>query len=161
MLFGIPARAIMRAETKQATAWKHGDYQTVELTDNVSAIRVHHNAGADAAAKPELALGSARQGRWYMIGEDSIATRGELQERYALPAVLGLGLDGQAIGFTHQDAVVLRAGTIVNLGIAAAMTDPRWVGGRAGGGLQAELVSGPEPTRRDIDAFWSDRWGHA
>lgn len=139
----IPAVAIAPVQTGASNAWGPRGYTTVRLLEPLPALRVHTRSGAAAATRPELAGGAGTVGRWFAIG-DVILTRDQYKAAHALPA-----------GFSHQDDWLLPAGTVLNVGIAGLLF------GHAGGALQAEHLSGPEPTRTVLNGHWSNRSGTA
>jgi len=139
----LPAVAVNREPTTADNAWSPQGYWTVRLLDTVSALRVHARAGAAASTKEHLAWGAGRRGRWFAIG-DVILTREEYRRVHALPA-----------GFSHQDDWSLPANTVLNVGIAGPLF------GQAGGALQAEWLTGPEPSSQPIQGYWGSRSGSA
>lgn len=139
----IPAVAVAPVQTGASNAWGPLGYTTVRLVAPLPALRVHTRAGVAAATQPALAGGAGTFGRWFAIG-DVILTRDQYKAAHALPA-----------GFTHQDDWLLPTGTVLNVGIAGPLF------GHRGGALQAERLSGPEPTRTALKGHWSNRSGTA
>ncbi len=140
--FELGAVMLPRRRTSAENAWLHG-YQSVRLIRPLQALRVHARAGFAASFRPALAWGGSRVGRWFAIG-DVILSRQEFADRHALPA-----------SFSHQDDWLLLPNCELNVGVAGPLF------GHAGGALQAEWLSGPEPSSRSIHGFWSDRYGQA
>jgi hypothetical protein len=146
----LPAVEILEAETKQKNAWK-GKYLTVQLTDNITAFRVHTD-GRSFGTHREA---SYREGRWLLIG-DIVFTRSELANNRALP----ISDRHSPLAFTHLTRAVVWRDTILNIGIAGPLF------GHDGGEFQAEFVSGPAiefvtaPGTSDHKA-WVDYSGHA
>lgn len=139
----LPASPLPLRDTSAENAWTPRGYRTIRLTQSIPAMRVHVRAGVGAAFQGHLALGAGRHGRWFAIG-DVILTREEYAAAHALPA-----------GFSHQDDWELPIGTVLNVGYAGPLF------GHPGGALQAEWISGPPPTVRSIDGYWSSKSGRA
>jgi hypothetical protein len=135
----IPGTVVSHHETREQNAWL-GAYCTVELTSDLEAIRVHVGAGEGG-----VETGARLHGRWFGVG-DFVQTYDEYRQSRALPA-----------HFTHIAMATLLAGTVVNVGRCSPL--PEY--GVAGGGEQVEVVSGPPPILRPLDATWSRTAGHA
>jgi hypothetical protein len=118
-----------RARTSCREAWLGDAYETIRLSDNVEAVRVHVGAGVARSSNDFLSTGAGSQGRWFAIG-DVILTRSAFTGSRGTPA-----------GFSKVDWCVIKAGSIVNIGQCHPLF------GHSGGGLQMELVSGPAPQR--------------
>jgi hypothetical protein len=131
-----------KARTSCPEAWL-GTYETLRLSENVEAVRVHVGAGVAASSRDFLAMGAGSQGRWFAIG-DVILTRSAYTGSRALPS-----------GFSKVDWCVIKAGSIVNIGRCHPLF------GHGGGGEQLEFVSGPAPERVTSGGNWSDRAGRA
>ena len=138
----LPATAVVSLPTRDTRAWL-GDHHTIRLYEDLSAVRVHVNAGEGASIHPHLAGGAGEKGRWFAIG-DYIQTYDEYVATHALPA-----------HFTHITMCRLLAGTVLNVGRCGPLF------GRPGGAEQAEFISGPDPEYQAVDATWSREAGHA
>ena len=138
----IPGTVVPNAPTSRPGAWL-GPYRTLRLQRDVEAMRVHVGAGEGAATRPELVSGAGALGRWFAIG-DVVLSRSDYVDAQALPA-----------GFSDVELCVLRAGSIVNVGLCGPLF------GRGGGGEQIEFVSGPTPALTEIGGNWVDEYGHA
>jgi hypothetical protein len=139
----LPALQLAKQPTHAPNAWRHGQYITVRLYREVLAIRGHVNAGIAASIHQHLATGAGAFGRWFAIG-DFVQTYAAYKDTRALPA-----------HFTHISVCTLLPGSVVNVGTCSALF------GHTGGGEQAELLGGPIPTIRTLDAIWSNTSGHA
>jgi hypothetical protein len=137
----LPAVQLPSAPTRAGNAWRAG-YITIRLLATLEAIRVHTGGGEGAATRPEL-VGAGLHGRWFAIG-DVVQTYGQYRASRALPA-----------DFTEIAIATFAPGTVLNVGICGPLF------GHRGGGEQAELVSGPPPQLRTLDAIWSREAGHA
>ena len=131
------------ARTSCADAWLSGVYETIRLSENVQAVRVHVGGGVAGSASGYLSTGAGSLGRWFAIG-DVILTRSAYTASRALPS-----------GFSKVDWCILKAGSIVNVGRCHPLF------GYGGGGEQLELVSGPAPERETVEGNWSEQTGRA
>ena len=138
----LPATSVPQRPTSASNAWL-GGYRTVRLTAPVEAIRVHVGAGAAASVHKHLAAGAGLHGRWFAVG-DVVQTYDQYRASRALPG-----------HFTQIAIATLAAGTIVNVGRCSPLFR------QEGGGDQIELVEGPAPTFRPLDATWSRTAGSA
>jgi hypothetical protein len=138
-LSGTP---LPQARTSCVDAWLGGRYQTMRLSSNVEAVRVHVGGGG-VAPREGTAFGAGSRGRWFAVG-DVILTRTAYTNSRALPS-----------GFTKVDWCVLKAGSIVNAGRCHPLF------GHAGGGEQVEFLSGPDPEQKTTAGNWSDRSGQS
>src|SRR4051794_20574624 len=93
-----------QARTSCHDAWLGGTYDTIRLSADLEAVRVHVGAGVAASSKDFLATGAGSQGRWFAIG-DVILTRSAYTGSRALPS-----------GFSKVDWCLIKAGSIVNVG---------------------------------------------
>ena len=142
----LPAVELPAAETKAKNAWL-GRYITVQLTDSITAFRVHTD-GRSFGTHREA---SYREGRWLLIG-DIVFTRSELANNRALP------VSGRhsPLAFTHLSRAIAWRDTILNIGIAGPLF------GHQGGEFQAEFVSGPSILfEHSSERAWVDYAGHA
>ncbi len=139
----IPAIQVAKRLTKEPGAWLHGYYVTVQLYGDVTAIRVHMNAGSAASIHKHLAAGAGPLGRWFAIG-DFVQTYSGYRNSRALPA-----------HFTHISICTLLPGTVLNVGRCSPLF------GHEGRGEQAELIDGPTPTFRTLESVWSNEFGRA
>jgi len=116
----LPAALAQRAETSYTNAWLKGEYVTVRLLAPVEGVRAH-TSGREfkdrIASKPE--------GAWIAV-DDFIESSGDFVRSRALPGP-----------FTNLAWAVAPTHCVLNLGLAAPLY------GVAGGGVQAEFVSGP------------------
>ena len=131
----VPGVQLPTGTTDRADAWL-GPYLTVQLTQPWEGLRVHVD-GAPGTSQARL------RGRWHAIG-DFIATYSEYLASRALPAP-----------FTKIALCTFQRGTILNVGRCAPLFN------LAGGGEQAEWVSGPDVLYRPLNATWSNQAGHA
>jgi len=139
----LPAVPVGRVNSTALNAWGPHGFITVRLVAPLPAVRVHTRAGVAASVRTHLSHGSSAVGRWFAIG-DVILTRDQYKAAHALPA-----------GFTHQDDWLFPIGTHLNVGVAGPLF------GHPGGALQAEWLSGPEPSRTLVRGYWSGRVGTA
>jgi hypothetical protein len=116
-----------RSPSSDESAWELGLYVTVQLLSPVTGVRVHTN-GRHYAGRPA----SASAGAWVALG-DVVQTSTELASSRSLP----VDDPKRMVAFTHVNEAVLPAHCVVNVGLASAKF------GGAGGGFQAEYVSGP------------------
>ena len=138
----LPATPVPQRPTSAADAWL-GTYRTVRLTAPIEALRVHVGAGVAASPHKHLATGAGLHGRWFAIG-DVVQTYGQYRASRALPG-----------HFTEVAIATLAAGTILNVGRCSPLF------GHQGGGDQIEIVEGPAPAFRPLDATWSRTAGSA
>jgi hypothetical protein len=136
----LPAGLVApRARSAAPEAWVAGRWLTVQVHADVPALRVH-TAGRSFPRRPA----SDGAGAWVAIG-DVILTAGELTSSRALPGA-----------FTHTSEALILAGTVINVGFASPLFDG------AGGGEQAEYVSGPQFQFTDLPGkYWHGRGGSA
>ncbi|HUO79844.1 MAG TPA: hypothetical protein VMU00_06855 [Steroidobacteraceae bacterium] len=136
----LPAAFVLpRAPSSAPEAWTGGQWLTVRICEATPALRVH-TAGRAFPGRPA----SHAAGAWVAIG-DVIWTAAELASSRALPGA-----------FTHTSDAEIAAGTVVNVGFASALF------GGAGGGEQAEYVSGPAFRFRSLEGKrWHGRAGTA
>jgi hypothetical protein len=139
---GIPGTPVPQQPTSRRDAWL-GTYRTVRLTAPIEALRVHVGAGAAASVHEHLATGAGLHGRWFAVG-DITQTYDQYRASRALPGP-----------FTQVAIATLAAGTILNVGRCSPLFSHQ------GGGDQIELVAGPTPTLRPLDATWSRTAGSA
>jgi hypothetical protein len=116
----LPAIPVTQQAESIENAWLDGEWLTVQLTKPVRGLRVH----TDGKSFPGREASKA-QGAWVAIG-DSVLTSNEVVDQSALPGP-----------FTHVSEAVIPAGCVVNVGINGPLF------GGAGGGIQAQYVSGP------------------
>jgi hypothetical protein len=143
----LPAVAFEpRAATGQLDAWLRGEWQTVVLTQELEALRVHSDG------REIDGLESFMTGRWLAIG-DVVLTALQYEANRTLLR-----------RFTHVANVVLLPRTRLNIGIAGPLRDYP----HPGGGWQAERLSDhPQPRYRPlVDAggnpnLWHIRAGRA
>lgn len=133
-LTGAPQR---RAETSCADAWLGGQYATIRLSENVHAVRVQVSAGVAAPGRDRLATGAGIPGRWFAVGDIILTHSANTSAR--TPG-----------GFSKIEWYVLKAGSVVNVGLRHPMF------GHVDGGEQVELVSGPEPEREAGEGGWNE-----
>jgi hypothetical protein len=141
-IHALPATPVPRRPTSATNAWL-GTYRTVRLTAPIDALRVHVGAGVAASVHEHLATGAGLHGRWFAIG-DVVQTYDQYRASRALPG-----------HFTEIAIVTLPAGTILNVGRCSPLFR------HDGGGEQVELVEGPAPAFRSLDAIWSRTAGRA
>jgi hypothetical protein len=146
-----------KRSTTQNDAWR-GDYLTVQLYEQLQALRVHVNAGVGAVTDSNihLSFGASLQGRWFAIGDFSQTYDDYISSR-ALPQTPTRY--GRRSFFTHAAIATFGPGVILNVGIAAPL------GPHKGGGEQAEFLEGPAPKFKTITTLgslgWSNKYGHA
>jgi hypothetical protein len=134
------------AQSRDATAWLHGLFSTVVLLSPVEGIRVHTD-GRSYPGRP----GSSEQGAWVALG-DVIVAAPDLANSRSLPTTNPQSL----VAFTRIAEVLLQAQCVLNIGLASAKF------GGAGGGAQAEYVSGPPLQFAPLHGkYWHHRVGHA
>jgi hypothetical protein len=139
-LIDLPAIPVFpKASTRDNGAWLHGQYVTVKLTAPVEGIRVHTD-GRHFPGRP--ASGGA--GAWVALG-DVIGTSTELVSNRSLPGV-----------FTRVSEALLPSFCVTNVGVCSALF------GGAGGGVQAEYVSGPPVSFHQLHGkYWHGSAAHA
>ena len=142
----LPAVEISPRAKSDQTAWQSGKYVTVRFSAPVAGIRVH----TDGKAFPGRPA-SAAMGAWVAIG-DVIQTAPALANSRSLPSA-----NPQAMtAFTHTSDAVIPPQCVVNIGVASAKF------GGAGGGFQAEYVSGPLIQFTPLPGkHWHGQAGHA
>jgi hypothetical protein len=124
----LPASLVLvKATTRDNTAWLCGVYTTVRLVKKYYTLRVH-----TAGRAYEEREASAEMGAWVLLG-DIIQTSAQLANSRSLPTYN----PNSMVAFTHTSEAILNVGTVLNIGLASAK-----FGGR-GGDFQAEHVSGP------------------
>jgi hypothetical protein len=135
-------------------AWMNLTYLTVRLTDSVTAVRVHVGA-TDAAATADnvhLVTGAGAMGRWWAIG-DFIKSYDDYINSASLPKTPNR--HGRRSFFTRVLIAKLQPESVLNVGVASGLF------GHDGGATQAEFLSGPAPSTRDISGVWANQYGHA
>src|SRR5262249_13660798 len=134
------------AKSADTSAWLDGKYSTVQLLEDVEAIRMHVNAGAGATIR-DIPYASGTIGSWFSIG-DAIHSYEEYVALHALPGAP-----------TAVAWCVLPSGGVYNVGICGEKFN------KPGGGVQAERVKGhpgsPEPRYLPTNGKWSFRYGNA
>lgn len=146
-LLSLPAVQISPvAISRDKSAWAGLRYITVRLLSAVEGLRVH----TDGRSYPDRP-GSAAQGAWVALG-DVILTSAQMASSRSLPTN-----DPRSMAaFTHTGIAILPAQCVINLGLASAKF------GGAGGGIQAEYVSGPAFTFKPLAGkHWHGRAGMA
>lgn len=139
----LPALAVQpRAATRDRTAWRFGDYRTVRFYAPEEGIRAH----TAEKAYPGRAA-STVQGVWFALA-DYVMTSNEFADSRSLPTSNANSMT--AAPYAARALVVPHC--VLNIGIASAKF------GGAGGGVQAEYVSGP---RVQFIQLPDNRWhGH-
>lgn len=135
----LPGDMVAQMPTIDKKAWLGQRYISVQLSQDMIAMRFHTN-GKSLTSR----LASRLSGDWYYVG-DIIHTRSEIVALTAIPG-----------DFSQQATVKLRAGTILNVGLAAEKF------GSSGGGAQAEFVQGWQEEYSTVGSgpfSWSNRVG--
>ncbi|MEM1437324.1 MAG: hypothetical protein AAGG11_24975 [Pseudomonadota bacterium] len=149
----IPALLIDHRNTSAESAWLNS-YNTVQLYDEMVAIRVHVGGGIGAVteANQHLAGGAGLVGRWYAIG-DFIKTYDDYISSTALPPTQSA--TSKRSFFTLTAVATFSVGAILNVGRAGPLFD------HPGGAEQAEHIHGPGPSIREVSGTWANRYGNA
>jgi hypothetical protein len=135
----LPAVPVLKASTRDLDAWRLRQYVTVRLVAPVEGVRVHTNNKSLPKRKA-----SAPEGAWVAIG-DFVETSKEFVNSRALPGP-----------FTHLAWAVLPEQCVVNVGLCGPLF------GGAGGGFQAEYISGPPIQFTQAHGkHWHGSYGHA